>query len=127
MHPGVIQRLKAAKAQGTYLYLGLWDDKMISYYRGNRYPLQGMQERLLMALAMKYVDDVIIGAPYIVTSDLIKSLGIHEVVHIESREDQVKTEFRDLDPFAVPKALGIYVELPPVENDLTVEDIAQRI
>ena len=76
---------------------------------------------------MKYVDDVIIGSPYIVTLDLIKSLGIHEVVHIESREDQVKTEFRDLDPFAVPKALGIYVELPPVENDLTEEDIAQRI
>ena len=61
------------------------------------------------------------------TSDLIKSLNIHKVVHIESREDQVKAEFRDLDPFAVPKAMGIYVELPPVENDLTVEDIAQRI
>ena len=27
----------------------------------------------------------------------------------------------------MPKALNIYVELPPVENDMTVEDIAQRV
>ena len=104
--------------------MGLWDDDMIKYYRGSKYPLQGMQERLLMALAMKAVDDVVIGAPYIVTDDLIKSLNIKKVVHVQSREDRVKPEFENLDPFAVPKAKGIYVELPPVENDLTVEDIA---
>ena len=39
----------------------------------------------------------------------------------------MRAEFYDLDPFAVAKAQNIYVELPPVENDLTVEDIAQRI
>ena len=87
MHPGVIARLKAAKEQGDYLYVGLWDDEMIKYYRGSQYPLQGLQERVLMALAMKYVDDVVIGAPYIVTDDLIKSLNISQVVHVRSRED----------------------------------------
>jgi len=60
---------------------------MIKYYRGNNFPLQGIQERLLMALAMVDVDDVVIGAPYIITEDLIKSLNIHKVVHVESRED----------------------------------------
>ena len=93
MHPGVIARLKKAKQQGTFLYVGLWDDDMIRYYRGSKYPLQSVQERLLMALSIKAVDDVVIGAPYIITSDLIASLGIHEVVHIESREDQVLPEF----------------------------------
>ena len=127
MHPGVIQRLKAARAQGDYLYLGLWDDNMIKYYRGNQYPLQGLQERVLMALAMKYVDDVVIGAPYIVTDDLIKSLNIKTVVHVQTREDQVKPEYSDIDPFEVPKAQNIFVELPPVENDLTLEDIALRV
>lgn len=127
MHPGVIARLKAAKTQGTFLYVGLWDDEMIRYYRGSKYPLQGMQERLLMALAMKYVDDVVIGAPFIVTEDLIKSLNINKVVHVRSREDKPKEEFEQLDPYEVPKAMNIFVELPPVENDITVEDIAQRI
>lgn len=27
----------------------------------------------------------------------------------------------------MPKAQNIFVELPPVENDLTVEDIAKRV
>jgi len=40
-----------------------------------------------MALSIAAVDDVVIGAPYIITDDLIKSLGIHEVVHVESCED----------------------------------------
>ena len=127
MHPGVIERIMEAKKQGTFLYVGLWDDQMIKYYRGARYPLQGMQERLLMALALKYVDDVVIGAPYIITSDLITSLNISKVVHVQSREDQVKAEHAEIDPFKVPREQGKFVELPPVKNDLTVEDIAQRI
>ena len=127
MHPGVIARLKAAKEQGDYLYVGLWDDELIKYYRGAQYPLQGLQERILMALAMKYVDDVVIGAPYIVTDDLIKSLNITKVVHVRSREDQVKPEHQNIDAFEVPKAQDIYLELPEVENDLTLEDIARRV
>lgn len=86
------------------MYIGLWDDEMIRYYRGNKYPLQGMQERLLMALAMKNVDDVVIGAPYIITDDLIKSLNIKKVVHVRTREDKVKPEYEGVDPFEVPKA-----------------------
>lgn len=39
MHPGVITRLKAARAQGDFLYVGLWDDEVIKYYRGDKYPL----------------------------------------------------------------------------------------
>ena len=42
MHPGVVERLKLAKQQGDYLYVGLWDDDMIRYYKGNKYPLQGL-------------------------------------------------------------------------------------
>ena len=80
-----------------------------------------------MALAMRYVDDVVIGAPYVITDDLIKSLNISKVVHVRSREDQPKPEFRDIDPFEIAKAQNIYVELPPVENDMTLEDIAQRV
>ena len=103
MHPGVIERLKLAKQQGDYLYVGLWDDEMIRYYKWSKYPLQGLQERILMALAMKYVDDVVIGAPYIITEDLIRSLNISKVVYVETDEDQVKEVHRNIDPYAVPK------------------------
>lgn len=46
-----------------------------------------------MALSIACVDDVVIGAPYIVTDDLIKSLGITKVVHVSSREDMVMPQF----------------------------------
>lgn len=80
-----------------------------------------------MALAIEYVDDVVIGAPYIVTDDLIKSLDIKKVVNVQSREDQAQPEYNGIDPYEVPKAQNIYVELPPVQNDLTLEDIAMRV
>ena len=40
-----------------------------------------------MALAIKYVDDVVIGAPYILTEDLIRSLNIKKVIHVVTDED----------------------------------------
>ena len=52
-----------------------------------------MQERLLMALSIACVDDVVLGAPYIITDDLIKSLGITKVVHVKTREDSVLPKY----------------------------------
>lgn len=46
-----------------------------------------------MALSIAAVDDVVIGAPYIITEDLITSLGITKVVHISSREDRVMPQY----------------------------------
>jgi len=43
-----------------------------------------------MALSCKYVDDVVIGAPYIITLDLLKSLNIKKVVVVKNtNEDPV--------------------------------------
>ena len=100
---------------------------MIRYYRGQKYPLLCMQERLLMALSCRYVDDVVIEAPFIITEDLIKSLDISEVVHVVTDEDTVSEEHAKIDPFEVPKKMGIYVELEKNENDVTVEKIAARV
>jgi ethanolamine-phosphate cytidylyltransferase len=93
----VIERLKKAKAEGDFLYVGLWSDEMTSYYRGENYPLMSMQERSLMLLACKYVDDIVIEAPYIITEDLVKSLNINKVVNIVSDDDSVKSEYKDID------------------------------
>jgi len=62
-----------------------------------------------MCLACKHVDDVIIGAPYILTEDLVKSIGIQKVINIvDTNEDQVQGKYIDIDPFSVAKKLGIY-------------------
>lgn len=40
-----------------------------------------------MTLACKHVDDIVIGAPFIITEDLIKSLNIDVVVRIINTEE----------------------------------------
>jgi glycerol-3-phosphate cytidylyltransferase-like family protein len=40
-----------------------------------------------MTLACKHVDDIVIGAPFIITEDLIKSLNIDIVVRIMNTEE----------------------------------------
>jgi bifunctional ADP-heptose synthase (sugar kinase/adenylyltransferase) len=39
MHPGWVDRLRIAKEQGDFLYVGLWDDEMTRYYRGEDFPI----------------------------------------------------------------------------------------
>lgn len=51
-------------------------------------------------LSSKYADDVVIGAPFILTKDLIASLNIKKVVTFsDSEEDNVKPEFSESDQF----------------------------
>lgn len=80
-----------------------------------------------MTLACKHVDDIVIGAPFILTKDLISSLNISAVIHVtDTNEDVVKDEFIDIDQFKVAKEIGIYKEISikdPFYN-ITTESIA---
>ena len=129
LHPGVIDSMRRAKEQGDFLYVGVWDDEMVRHYRGQCYPLISLQERVLMVLACRFVDEVVVSAPYLVTKDLITSLNIDEVIHVESREDAILPEFRHLDPYEEVKEAGKYkyVKREPEDFDLTLEDIAERV
>lgn len=80
LHNGHIEQLRKAKEKGDFLYVGVWPDDVVSYYRGKNYPILSLHERVLMVLACKYADDVVIGTPYAITGDLIKSLNIKKVV-----------------------------------------------
>ena len=86
-----------------------------------------LQERMLMVMACKYVDDVVIEAPYVITEDLIKSLSIHKVVNVVSEDDKVLPDHKHVDQFEVPKELGIYCEIPQDPQELTVLKIAERV
>lgn len=64
--------LKKAKEMGDFLIVGLYDDDVINANKGNNYPILSLQERVLNVLAMKYVDEVIMGAPWEITENMIK-------------------------------------------------------
>lgn len=103
---------------------------MVRYYRGDNFPVVSIQERVLMTLACKHVDDVIIGAPYIITEDLITSLNIKKVVVItDTQEDKALAQYQEIDQFQVPRKLGILNEVQVNDEfyDLTVEKISERV
>jgi ethanolamine-phosphate cytidylyltransferase len=75
-------------------------------------------------LACKYVDEVVIGAPYIITNDLIKTLNIHKVIGFVTNDDKPLPEHERVEQYLAAKELKIFEEIPALENDLTLEIIA---
>lgn len=61
--------------------VGIHGDAVVNRVRGSNLPLMNLHERVLSVLGCQYVDDVLIDAPYVITTDMIKSLNISEVVH----------------------------------------------
>jgi hypothetical protein len=52
-----------------------------------------------MVMACKYVNDVVIEAPYIITEDLIKSLNISKIVNVVTDEDAPLPEYAHIDQY----------------------------
>mmetsp|Transcript_25282 Transcript_25282/g.19037 ORF Transcript_25282/g.19037 Transcript_25282/m.19037 type:complete len:135 (+) Transcript_25282:463-867(+) len=110
LHLAHIEILKKAKAMGTFLYVGLWSDDVVREYKGHNFPIVTLNERVLMILANKYVDDVVIGAPYEISSDFIKSLNINKVVRALHKDEEILEDKLEIDGYVIPKQMGIYSE-----------------
>lgn len=120
-HCGHVTMLKEAKKRGDYVIVGVHGDAIVNRSRGANLPLMNLHERVLSLLGCRYVDDVLIDAPYVITSDMISSLNISEVVRGS------KSEMRGQDVrYAVPKEIGIFkiIESP---SGFTINNIVSRI
>ena len=45
-------------------------------HKGRNYPIMNIQERVLGLLSCRFVDEVVIGAPWEITSDMITTFNI---------------------------------------------------
>lgn len=61
--------------------MGIHSDSVVNQRRGMNLPLLNLHERVLSVLGCRFVDDVLIDAPYQITPEMISSLHISEVVH----------------------------------------------
>jgi ethanolamine-phosphate cytidylyltransferase len=124
-HVGHIQTLKKVKSLGDFLYVGIHDDLVVNAHKGKNYPIMNLHERVMNVLSCKYVDEVIIGAPWIITKDLLTTLNISVVVSGSSTKmdsDRVSSE----DPYKLVKELGKYSEIDS-ESALTTDQVVNRI
>lgn len=124
-HVGHIETLKKAKSLGTFLYVGIHDDATVNAHKGKNYPIMNLHERVMNVLSCKYVDEVIIGAPWLVTKDLLTTLNIHLVVSGSSTKMDHEHKSGP-DPYEAVKAMGKYMEINS-ESELTTDKVVTRI
>mmetsp|Transcript_13727 Transcript_13727/g.18858 ORF Transcript_13727/g.18858 Transcript_13727/m.18858 type:complete len:159 (+) Transcript_13727:905-1381(+) len=124
-HAGHVAVLKAARALGDFLLVGIHPDDVIEANRGRNHPIQSLHERSLSVLACRYVDEVVLGTPWVLTRDLLLTFNISIVVHGTTEENN---PYRDakVDPYAVPKEMGIF-KLIVSPHQMTTSTIIDRI
>uniref|UniRef100_A0A7S4NFN7 ethanolamine-phosphate cytidylyltransferase n=1 Tax=Paramoeba aestuarina TaxID=180227 RepID=A0A7S4NFN7_9EUKA len=123
MHAGHVNFLKQARELGDFLIVGVWGDADVNARMGGNYPIMNTNERVLNALCLKYVDEVIIAPPYHITSEMLASMKVDLVVRGTSPQVLLPDE---PDPFRLPKEKGIYKELQS-KFELSTGQIIARI
>ena len=125
--PGHIEQLAKAKKLGNYLIVGIHEDQCVNQYLGEHYPLNTLHERVLNVLSCRYVDDVIIGAPFKITETLIKDLNPSVIVKsLDFCSGLMREEAEALKPYEVPDKTGISHEFDS-SCKLTMRIIAERV
>lgn len=97
--------LKKAKEMGDYVLVGVHDDKTVNEIKGKNYPLMNLQERVLSVLSCRYVDEVVIGAPYSVTKDLLSK--IYKIAKVIHGKTELHLDSQGEDPYKVNVSLFI--------------------
>jgi len=123
-HCGHIAILEAAKKRGDYLIVGIHGDAVVNRERGYNLPLMNLHERVLSVLGCKFVDDVLIDAPQLITPQMVQSLNINEIVHGSKEDDLADCTHEERYKYA--KSAGIYVQLES-PSKFSLANIISRI
>ncbi len=78
-HAGHVNLLRAARSFGDWLVVGVLSDKVARSYK--RKPIMTLEERVAVIQACRYVDEVVVDAPFTVTMDFLDKHDIAVVVH----------------------------------------------
>merc|ERR1719510_2572540 len=122
-HIGHLDFLEKVAKKGDYLIVGLHTDPVVNRYKGANYPIMNLHERVLSVLAYRCVDEVVIGAPYKVSKELMQHFKVDLVCHGTAN---VANDEDGSDPYEEPKRQGKF-EVVPSGNELTTEGLVQRI
>lgn len=122
---GHVEILQLARAQGDFLLVGVHTDDEVAERRGPHQLIMGLHERALSVLACKYADEVIIGAPDVISEDLLLTFGVSLVVRgsVHESGDPASEETR----YAVPREKGMFRVLKSPANMTSVTMIKRIV
>lgn len=112
------------------MIVGIHSDDTVNQVRGRQLPLFHLHERVLSVLGCKYVDDVLIDAPWEITLDMIQTLKVDMVLHGTGYEDWEYCNAND-PRYRHAKAVGkfqqVIVSTPSHCCDYSLESIIARV
>lgn len=104
-----------ASAEGAVVVVGIHDDATVNSTKGKSYPIMNMFERALCVLQCRFVESVILCAPFTPSKEYIERLSpivkVTKVLHgptpIETQQGHV-SDSKEEDPYVDVKKLGIF-------------------
>lgn len=102
VHFGHANSLRQAKALGDYLIVGVHTDDEITKHKGP--PVFTEKERYKMVRAIKWVDEVVEGAPYVTTLETLDKYNCDFCVH----GDDITMTADGVDTYHLVKAANRY-------------------
>ncbi|EEQ37202.1 cytidyltransferase-like domain protein [Clavispora lusitaniae] len=136
-HPGHIEVLrlvrKEAEKTNSSVVIGLHDDKCINTYKGLNYPIMNLFERSLCVLQCRYVDAVVIGAPYSPTEKFLAKLPgpvsavYHGPTELESGiYDGVSAVYKEIGPHKFDEMNTEFIVNRVLDNKQAYEERQKR-
>ena len=118
-HAGHVELLRAARAHGAYLIVGVLSDETAAAYK--RTPIMNLAERVTVIEACKYVDEVVADAPFQIDEAFLVEHDIATVVH----GDDLSTRAAEA-VYGAALAAG-KLEYVPRTTGISTTDLIQRV
>ena len=126
LHKIHIEALKKAKESGDFVYVGVYNDITVNKRKGKYNPVLNINERCLNLLALKYVNDVVFGAPEVITEDLIHNLNVDVVIQFITPKMKEGKCDKEEKIYEAAKKLGKLKEIE-ISGELTNDTLSERI
>jgi ethanolamine-phosphate cytidylyltransferase len=125
MHYGHANALRQAKTLGDVLVVGVNPDDDIKKYKGP--PVMNNEERCSLVEAVKWVDEVIPLAPYVLTKDVIQMLFTqHKIDYIVHGDDPCLLP-DGTDAYDYPKKIGRFRMVKRTEGVSTTDIVGRML
>uniref|UniRef100_A0AAY4ASU7 ethanolamine-phosphate cytidylyltransferase n=1 Tax=Denticeps clupeoides TaxID=299321 RepID=A0AAY4ASU7_9TELE len=121
VHYGHSNQLRQAKAMGDYLIVGVHTDEEISKHKGP--PVFTQQERYKMVRAIKWVDELVEGAPYVTTLQTLDKYSCDFCVH----GDDITLTVDGKDTYEDVKKTGRYRECNRTQGVSTTDLVGRML
>ena len=131
-HIGHVDAIRAARAHGDYLIVGIHSDATVNRLRGEMFPIMNVHERALAVMALQDVDEVVIGCQWRITRDLIISLKVDIVLagsvaeHANYDVDASAASAEYADAAAMGKLVNFASPNPMTSADIIARIAASR-